>query len=239
MRRGGIHVLALGIFLLVLLVAGTITVLAVSGKITLNGSEPKKTAGRIVKVGTFNFSVSGLKVVNVNGGVSIVPANVSGVAVRSNLPVRASLQNDVITVYCPAKHAHLGGGTICDDYRNGTVIVEVPAKLDCLTVENVVGTVYVDVNATNVELSNIVGTVKGRAWADYTVSNIVGNVYINVRERATVSDVVGNVVIAVPSGKGAVLKAKNVMGNVLNDATGNGSVEVSVNDVVGNVEVGG
>ena len=239
MRRGGIHGLALGILLLVLLVVGTLTVLAVSGKIMLNGSEPKKTAGRVVTVGTFNSSISGLKVVNVNGDVSIVPANVSGVAVRSNLPVRASLQNDVLTVYCPAKHGYFGGGTLCDDYRNGTVIVEVPEKLDYLTVENVVGTVYVDVNATNVELSNIVGTVKGRAWADYTVSNIVGNVYINVRERATVSDVVGNVVVAVPSGKGAVLKARNVMGNVINDATGNGSVEVSVNDVVGNVEVGG
>ncbi|GAB6136303.1 hypothetical protein [Thermococcus prieurii] len=239
MRRGGIHVLALGIFLLVLLVAGTITVLAMSGKITLNGSEPKKTAGRIVKVGAFNSSVSALKVVNVNGDVSIVPANVSEVLIKSNLPVRASVQNGALTVYCPAKHTHLGGGTICDDYRNGTVIVEVPKKLDYVKVENVVGTVYVGVNATSVGLSDIVGTIKGRAWADYRVSNIVGNVYINVMERATVSDVVGNVVVAVPPGKGAVLKARNVMGNVINDATRNGSVEVSVNDVVGNVEVGG
>lgn len=233
MRKGGIFH-PLGVFLLVL-IAGTMVALAASGKIVLNDPEPK-TAGRVVEVGTFNASISGLKVVDINGDVSIVPANSSVVAVRSNLPINVSLQNGVLTVYCQVKHGHFGGN-LCDDYRNGTVIVEVPGKLDYVKVENVVGTVYIAAKAANVELSDIVGTVRGLAWADYRVSDIVGNVYINVEGKATICDVVGNVVVAVPSGRGAVLKAKDVMGKVINDATGNGSVEVSVNDVVGNVEV--
>jgi len=222
MKRRGALGLVLGLVLVALLIAGTVTALVVSGRIGTLHREPKKIAGRIVDVGA--FSVSGpleLKVRNINGNVSVVPGSADRVLVRSNLPIKAQLQNGVLVVYCPLKHRYLGGGTVCDDYTNGTVIIEVPKTPKMVAVENVVG------------------TVMGLVWTDYTISNVVGNVYLNAKGQVQVDNVVGNVIVSVPEGKGARVSVKNVLGTVINDASGNGSVVVSVDNVVGNVEVGG
>jgi len=235
-RRGGLFGALLGAALILLLIAGTVTVLAVTGKITVSGVSPKKTAGRVVEVGSFNASI--LEVKDVVGNVSIVVGNVSNVMVKSNLPVKASVRNNVLLVYCPTKTGILGRRNVCNDYKNGTVIIEVPRGLTDAEIHDVVGDVLVAAPSPTVEASDIVGGFYGAAWSLYRVSDVVGDVSLNAKENADISDVVGDVTVRLPPGTRAVVRADDVVGKVINTADGKkGTIEVAVNDIVGDVTV--
>ncbi len=237
-RRGGLFGALLGVTLIILMVGALVAVLAVRGDISIGGATPKKTAGKVVKFGEFNASA--LKVREVVGDVSIVGTNVSKITVKSNLPINVSLENGVLTVYCPTKRVGISHRNVCSDYRNGTVVVEVPEKLLGLRVDNVVGDVLVAAESTGVDVTDVVGEVRGTSRNDYHLSDIVGDVYLNVAEGATISDVVGDVKIAVPEGFGAALTAKDIVGDVTNTAAGEkGTAMVVVTDVVGDVEIRG
>ncbi|KUH32667.1 hypothetical protein APY94_09105 [Thermococcus celericrescens] len=235
-RKGGALGVVLGVALAVLLIGAVLTVLAIRGDISIDGITPKKVAGKVVEFGEFNAPA--LEVREVVGDVSIVGANVSKITVKSNLPINVSLENGVLTVYCPTKKVGISHRNVCNDYRNGTVVVEVPEKLLGLRIDNVVGDVLVAAESTGVDVTDVVGEVRGTSRNDYHLSDIVGDVYLNVAEGATISDVVGDVKIAVPEGFGAALTAKDIVGDVTNTAAGkNGTVVVIVTDVVGDVEI--
>ncbi|NJE60411.1 DUF4097 domain-containing protein [Thermococcus sp. 21S7] len=236
-RKGGLVSVVLGVGIAVLLIGAVLTILAIRGDISIHGITPKKVAGKVVEIGEFNASV--LEVKAVVGNVSVVGANVSGIVVRSNLPINVSLEKGVLTVYCPTKKVGITHRNICNDYRNGTVIVEVPGRLLGLNVRDVVGDVLVASNSTQVDVTDVVGDVTGTSWNDYDLSDIVGDVHLNVVERATISDVVGDVTITVPQDFGAALTAEDIVGDVTNTATGkNGTVVITVKDVVGDITVG-
>ncbi|WP_157726907.1 DUF4097 family beta strand repeat-containing protein [Thermococcus radiotolerans] len=237
-RRGGVLGAVLGVALAVLLIGAVLTVLAIRGDISIDGITPRKVAGKVVEIGEFNASV--LEVTAVVGDVSVVGANVSEIVVRSNLPINASLENGVLTVYCPTKRVGISHRNVCNDYRNGTVIVEVPGRLLGLNVHDVVGDVLVAADSAGIDITDVVGKVMGTSWNDYDLSDIVGGVSLNVAGRATISDVVGDVTITVPPGFGAVLTVKDIVGDVTNTANGkNGTVVITVRDVVGDITVGG
>ena len=237
-RRGGLLGVLLGVTLILILIAGTVTVLALSGKITINGITPKKTAGRVVEVGSFNASI--LEVKNVVGNVSIVVGNVSDVVVKSNLPVEASIQSNILLVYCPTKTRLLGHRNVCNDYKNGTVIIEVPNGLMDTMIHDVVGSVLVAAESPMIDASDIVGNFRGLTWSFYQISDVVGNVSLNIKNSAMISDIVGDVTVRVPPGSQAIVKANDVVGKVINNASGqNGTAEVIVNDIVGDVRVEG
>ena len=237
-RKGGLLRVLLAVALAVLLVGVVVTVLALHSNIRIGEITPKKTAGKVLELGEFNASM--LEVREIVGNVSVVTANVSGVVVKSNLPINFTLENDLLIVYCPTKRVGLSHRNVCNDYRNGTVIVEVSGELLGLTVRDTVGNVFVAADSVGIEIANIVGTVNGTTWGDYDVSNIVGRVSINVKGRATVDNVVGDVKINVPKDYTALLTSKDVLGEVRNNATGkNGTVLIAVENIVGDVEVEG
>jgi len=237
-RRAGVLGVLLGLTIVLLLLIGTVTVLAVSGKITVSGITPKKTAGRMVDIGAFR--ASSLEVEEVVGNVSVVAGNAGKLVVKSNLPVEARIQDNVLVIYCPTRRGLLGRRNVCNDYRNGTVIVEVPKGLGSITLHDVVGSVSIEATAGSVHISDVVGSTWGSGWGSYRVSDVVGKVRLNVIDEAFISDVVGDVTVRVPPGTRAVVKADDVVGKVINNASGeNGTVEVTVSDVVGDVTVEG
>ncbi|WP_457751155.1 hypothetical protein [Thermococcus sp.] len=235
-RRAGVLGVLLGLAIVLLLIIGTVTLLAVSGKITVSGITPKKTAGRVVEIGT--FAASSLEVKGIVGNISIVSSNVSGILVRSNLPLRAGVENRTLVIQCPTERSLLGRRNVCNDYRNGTVIVEVPKGLGSISLQDVVGSVSIEATAGSVYISDVVGSTWGSGWGSYRVSDVVGKVRLNVMDGAFISDVVGDVTVRVPPGTRAVVNADDVVGKVINNANGqNETVEVIVNDIVGDVRV--
>lgn len=237
-RKGGFLGVVLGVALVLLLIIGTVTLLAVSGKITVNEITPKKTAGKLIEIG--RFSISSLEVKNVVGNVSVVRADRKEVTIKSNLPVKAQIQNNTLVVYCPEKRGILRRRNVCNDYRNGTVIIEIPEGFNSLNIHNVVGSVLIGAQSTRISISNIVGRLTGSAWGDYHVSGVVGNVHLNIKDTAVISNLVGNLEVSVPSGSRAVLNVEGILGKIVNNASGeNRTVEVKVTHIVGNVSVGG
>ena len=238
-RRGGLIAVLLAAFLVVLLLGAVVTVLALRGDIYVDGITPKKVAGRLVEVGSFNSS--GLVVRNVVGNVSIVKGE-GGIRVLSNLPVNVSLEKGTLVVYCPEKRiATLFGireRNVCNDYENGTVVVFVGEDLSNLSIKNSVGGLSVSLEGEEIYVENFVGTVRGTGEG-YVLHNVVGKVFLRVSRRVSINNVVGDVTIDVPDGFNAKLIAKDVLGKVSNNASGeNGTVTVEVFNGVGDVTVG-
>lgn len=237
-RRGGFLGVLLGATLVLLLIIGAVAILAVSGKITVEGVTPKKTAGKVLEIG--RFSASGIEVENVVGNVSVIKGHGKRVVVRSNLPVKAQLKNSILLVYCPEKRGVLQKRNVCNDYRNGTVIVEVPEEIGTLRVHNVVGGVFIGAASPDIEISNVVGRFTGSAWGNYHVSTVVGRVALRAKDNAAIHEVVGDVEVFVPPGYRALLSTEGVVGKVSNEANGeNGTVELRVSNIAGDVTVRG
>lgn len=236
MRRGGLLGVLIAVFLVLLLV-GAVLVLSVGGKALIKPS-PKKTAGRLVTVGT--FTASELEIRDVVANVLIVGGNTSGIVVKSNLPVRVSAQGDALILYCPEEKTGLfKRRNVCSEYGNGTVVVEVPGKLEGINLQDLVGNVLIETRAASVEMSDVVGTIVGREWASYRISDVVGDIRIKAEGSVEIRNVVGNIAISVPRGASVVLEKKDVMGSVTERTHGGSTaVEVSLSDVMGDVTIG-
>ena len=183
LRRAGIVPIIAGLVLAVLVVG------AVAAIVILHEHEDhRKEAGPLKELG--KFDAGAIIVREVVGNVMIVSSNVSGVVVKSNLPVKVHYSDGLITVYCPAEDDNA-----CNDYRDGRVIIEVGKKLADVVIHKTVGDVEVDVNATRLVFEDIVGDVRASAPAEYKVEDVVGDVSIHAEGEVRVSNVVGDVTI--------------------------------------------
>ncbi|NJE29786.1 hypothetical protein E3E38_01775 [Thermococcus sp. 18S1] len=236
-RKGGFSTVLLGGVLLVLLVGTIIVVLALSGHIHIEGLVPRKAAGKLVEVGRFNAGA--IVVENVVGDVHLVESNVSGVVVRSNIPLNTSYRDGLLTVYCPDKKTVLGRHNVCSDYRNGTVVIEVGSSLADVWFRGLVGNVEIEADATRILAEDVVGDIIATPAAGYRLENIVGDVSIVAGNDVVIRDVVGDVAIAVPVNLSVQLSAEDIVGDVRNSHSGDGMpILISVSDVVGDVTVG-
>ncbi|QDA31981.1 hypothetical protein FH039_10690 [Thermococcus indicus] len=236
-REGGFSTVLLGGVLLALLVGTIVVVLALSGHIQIEGLAPRKVAGKLEEVGRFNAGA--IVVTNVVGDVRLVESNVSGVVVRSNIPLNASYRDGLLTVYCPDKKTFLGRHNVCSDYRNGTVVIEVGSTLADVWFRGLVGNVEVDVDATRIIVEDMVGDLVSTPAAEYRLEDVVGDVSIVAGNDVTIKDVVGDVAISVPVNLSVQLNAEDIVGDVRNSHSGEGMpILITVSDVVGDVEVG-
>ncbi len=230
MRRGGVFPLMVGVILAVVLIGSIAAVLYI-------GHGRKKDAGPVREIGTFNASEIVVKAVV--GDVRIVSANVNGVVVKSNLPVKAVPSGGSLTVYCPTKKIPgLGERNACNDYRNGRVVIEVGGRLEKVSVSKTVGDVEVKANTSGLIIEDVVGDVRADAPAGCMVTKVVGDVWIRAEGDVRMSNVVGDVRIEVPDSFSVRLSVEDVMGDVENDHRGTGRViHVEVSHVIGDVRM--
>jgi len=230
MRRGGIVPFLVGVILAVVLIGSIAAVLYI-------GHGHKKDAGPVREIGSFNSSEIVVKAVV--GDVRIVSANVSGVVVKSNLPIKAVPSGGSLTVYCPAKKIPgLGERSACNDYLNGMVIIEVGSKLDEVSVRKTVGDVEVKANTSKLVIEDVVGDVRADAPAGCMLTKVVGDVSIRAEGDVRMNNIVGDVRIAVPADFSVQLSVENAMGDVENDHRGTGKViHIEVSHVIGDVRV--
>ncbi len=236
LRRGGVLPIIAGAVLTVILIGAAATV------VILHGHQTRRVeAGPLKELGAFD--AGGVIIREIVGDVGVVRANVSGVVLKSNLPVKANYSGGILTVYCPRerKRGIIGFSerNVCNDYRGGKVVVEVGKRLSEVQIRETVGDVEVSVNATRLILKHVVGNVSASAPAEYRVENIVGNVSIGAERDVNVSNVVGNVYISIPSSFSVQFSVSDVVGSVRNGHSGSGTpVMVRVSDVVGDVRLG-
>ena len=236
LRRGGVLPIIAGVVLAVILIG------ALTAVVILHGHQTHKVeAGPLRELGTFD--AGGIVIREIVGDVRVVQANVSGVVLKSNLPVKANYSGGILTVYCPREREKgiigFSERNVCNDYRGGKVVIEVGRKLADVWVRETVGDVEVSVNATRLILRHVVGNVSASAPAEYRVENIVGNVSIGAEGDVDVSNVVGDVYISVPSGFSVQFSVNDVVGSVENNHSGGGTpVLVRVSNVIGNVRIG-
>ncbi|ASJ05939.1 DUF4097 family beta strand repeat-containing protein [Thermococcus pacificus] len=236
LRRGGVLPIIAGVVLAVILI-GAVAAAVIVHKYQTH----RKEAGPLKELGAFD--AGGVVIRDTVGDVRIVRANVSGVVLKSNLPVKANYSGGLLTVYCPTERKRgllrFGEHNACSDYRDGKVVIEVGRKLADIWVKDTVGDVEVDVNATRLVLKDVVGDVRASAPAEYLVEDIVGDVSIDAEGDVEVSDVVGDVYISIPANFSVQLSVKDVVGDVENTHSGEGMpVLVRVSDVVGDVRIG-
>ncbi|HDZ35755.1 MAG TPA: hypothetical protein ENH81_02420 [Thermococcus sp.] len=236
-RRGGLLGVALSVALVAFLIGATLTALALRGDVHISGITPKKVAGKLVEAGRFNAGA--IVVENVVGNVRIVESNVSGVVLRSNIPLNTSYRDGLLTVYCPKKKTLLGEHNVCSEYRNGTVVIEVGASLADVWFREVVGDVEIDAAATRILAEDVVGDIAAAPAAEYQLEDIVGDVSIVAGDDVVIQDVVGDVTITVPKGFSVHLSTDDIVGDVRNFHSGEGMpILITVLDVVGDVTVG-
>lgn len=222
----------------VLVGAAVTLVSALHGDIEIRGITPKETAGALVKFGESN--ASSLVIRNTVGDVYVVKANVSGLVVKSNLPINVSFENGILEVYCPIKESIIGRRNVCKDYRNGTVVVEVGGELEYLGIRDAVGDFLVSAGAKRVIVRDFVGNFKGENWAEYTVEDVVGDITLHASDHVGINNVVGDILITAPPDFSVNLNAEDVLGGVTNTAGGeNGTIIVSISNVVGDVNIRG
>lgn len=222
----------------VLVGAAVTLALALHGDIEIRGITPKETAGALVKFGESN--ASSLVIRNTVGDVYVVKANVSGLVVKSNLPINVSFENGILEVYCPIKESIIGRRNVCNDYRNGTVVVEVGGELEYLGIRDAVGDFLVSAGAKRVIVRDFVGNFKGESWAEYTVEDVVGDITLHASDHVGINNVVGDILITAPPDFSVNLNAEDVLRGVTNTAGGeNGTIIVSISNVVGDVNIRG
>ncbi|NJD98283.1 hypothetical protein E3E26_00475 [Thermococcus sp. LS1] len=238
-RRGGTLGALLVLILVAVLVGAAVTLaLALHGDIEIRGITPKKTAGALVEFGKFN--ASSLVVRSTVGDVYVVKANVSGLVVKSNLPINVSFENGVLEVYCPIKESITGKRNICNDYKNGTVVVEVSGELEYLGMRDAVGDFLISAGVKRITVRHVVGDFDGESWAGYTIENAVGGITLHANDHVSINNVVGDILVIVPPDFSVALNAEDVLGNVKNTAGGNnGTIVVSISNVVGDVSIKG
>jgi len=214
LRGSIIHIVVIAS--IVLLVVGAAAVaIAVHEMGGIHKSSSKKVAGKLVFKGKFNASK--LDITSVAGRVAIVKGNTSGILVESNLPIRTSLKNGVLTVYCPEKNE----GNLCDSYKNGTVVIEVGEHLSALKLDNTVGRVTMNVQVPSI-----------------TASNTVGKMTLRASESVKLDNTVGTIKVVIPAGRPARVIADNIVGKVTACKGGEGRpVVVTVNNAVGSIYV--
>ncbi|ASJ07819.1 hypothetical protein A3L11_00685 [Thermococcus siculi] len=235
LRRGGALLLIVGVVLAVILI-GAVATLVIHGR-----EIPKKEAGPLEELGTFDAGA--VVVREVVGDVQITEANVSGVVVKSNLPVNVSYSDGLLTVYCQRKSVRelfrYRETNACNEYVGGKVVIEVGKRLADVWVRETVGNVSVNVNATRLVFEDIVGDVSASAPAEYMIEDVVGDVSIRAEGDVTVKDVVGDVYISVPASFSVQLSVENIVGNVENTHPGSGKpVLVRISHVIGDVKIG-
>ncbi|WP_148236177.1 hypothetical protein [Pyrococcus yayanosii] len=193
---------------------------------------PKKTAGPLADVGSFN--ATSLIVRDIVGNVRVVEGNISHILVKSNLPVNATLSGATLRIYCPVR----GGKNVCSEYRNGTIVIVVGGPLETVKIEDVVGDAVVSADVKNIWVEDLVGEFWGDVWTSYTIKNVVGNLVVHAGGDAIVEDVVGNVVVELPAGVGVSLSIEHVLGKVLNSVgEGNATVSVYLSNIVGEISI--
>ncbi|NJE05167.1 hypothetical protein E3E36_03210 [Thermococcus sp. M36] len=240
-RRAGLLGVLAGIFLALLIVGIVVTALAFRGYIHIEGGPFKEDAGPVKEIGRFH--AGSIVVRNVIGSVELVPSEVEGVVVKSNLPVNATYRNGLLTVYClvEEKRSVFGISThnLCGDYRNGKVVIEVGTGLTDVWVRNTVGDVFIGANVTKALIEDTVGDLKGAAPAEYRVDDVVGDVVIHAGGDVTINDVVGDIRIHVPHDYTVSLSLNDVLGKVENTYSGEGRpIIIKISDVVGDVSIG-
>ncbi|NJE46877.1 hypothetical protein E3E35_05515 [Thermococcus sp. GR7] len=239
-RQGRTLGALLALILVAVLVGAAVTLaLALHGDIEIiRGIIPKKTAGVLVEFG--KFSASSLVVRGTVGDVYVVKANVSGIVVKSNLPINVSFENGVLEVYCPIKEGIIGKRNICNDYKNGTVVVEVGGELEYLGIRDAVGEFLVSAGVKRITVRHVVGDFDGQSWAGYTIENSVGDITLHASDHVSINNVVGDIIVIVPPDFGVALNAEDVVGDVKSTTSGNnGTIVVSISNVVGDVSIKG
>ncbi|ASJ13135.1 hypothetical protein [Thermococcus thioreducens] len=222
-RRAGLLGILAGIFLALLIVGIVVTALAFRGYIHMEGTPFKEDAGPVKEIGRFH--ADSIVVRNLIGSVEVVSSETEGVVVKSNLPINVSLENGILTVYCPAEEKRSGFGisthNLCSEYRNGKVVIEVGTGL------------------RDVWVRDTVGDLKGAAPAKYRIDDVVGDVVIHAGGNVIINDVVGDVRIHVPPDYTVSLSLHDVLGKVKNAYAGEGRpITIRISDVVGDVSIG-
>ncbi|WP_188202577.1 hypothetical protein [Thermococcus camini] len=240
-RKAGLLGAVVGAVMVLLLVGVVVTALALHGDIHIEGITPRKDAGPLRELGRFDAGAVIVK--NVVGKVQLISSDVSGVVVKSNLPVNATYQNGLLTVYCLVEKKRSGFGisthNLCEDYKNGRIIIEVGNGLSDVWVQNTVGDVFIGANATRVVIENTVGDVVSSAPAEYRVDDVVGDVSIHAEGDVTINDVVGDIGIRVPPNYTVSLSLDDVLGKVEKAHSGEGRpIIIRISNVVGDVSVG-
>ncbi|GAB6101149.1 hypothetical protein JCM16138_03720 [Thermococcus atlanticus] len=240
-RRAGLLGILAGIFLVLLIIGIVAVALAFHGYVHIEWGPFREDAGPVKEIGRFH--ADSIVVRNVIGSVELVSSEVEGIVVKSNLPVNVSLENGVLTVYCPAEEKRSGFGisthNLCSEYRNGKVVIEVGKELADVWVQNTVGDVFIGANATKVLIENTVGNLKGAAPAKYRIDDVVGDVVIHAGGDVTINDVVGDVRIHVPPDYTVSLSLHDVLGKVEKAYSGGGRpITIRISDVVGDVSIG-
>jgi hypothetical protein len=235
-RRAGVLPIVVGAVLAIVLIGAVVTVLVLHGH-----HDRVREAGPLREVG--RFSAGTILAREIVGDVQIVWTNVSGIVVMANIPVEVNDSGGVLTVYCPVREERGVFGferrNVCNDYRGGRVVIETGSTLSEVQVRETVGNADVTVNATRVILSGVVGKVFAKTPAEYVIDNVVGDVSLHARRNVSISHVVGNVNVLVPGNLSVQLSVRDVVGNVRNAHSANGTaVLVSVSNIVGNVTVG-
>jgi hypothetical protein len=236
-RKGGL-LLILGVLVLALMIIAALAFLLLTPYGT--GGWKKEGAGPIRIIGTFN--TSSIPIENVVANVEITPGNVSGVLVKSNLPVIVNNLDGVLTVKCPlVGRFELFGSkkkNLCGRYIHGRIVIETGKEVKRLVVRGSVGDYFISAKVSRLYAEHIVGEIEGTALRECTVENVVGKVSLRVEGNTTVRDVVGDVRIAVPRNFSVQLREKDVVGKVENLHSGSGPlVVINVSNVVGDLTI--
>ncbi len=240
-RKAGLLGAVVGVVMVLLLVGVVVTALALHGDIHIEGITPRKDAGPLRELG--RFDAESVTVKNVVGEVQLISSDVSGVVVKSNLPVNATYQKGFLMVYCLVEKKRSGFGisthNLCEDYKNGRIVIEVGKELADVWVQNTVGDVSIGANATRVVIEDTVGDVVSNSPAEYRVDDVVGDVRIYAGGDVTINDVVGDVGIHVPPNYTVSLFLDDVLGKVGKAYPCEGRpITIRISDVVGDVSVG-
>ncbi|WP_258083776.1 cell wall-active antibiotics response protein [Thermococcus thermotolerans] len=242
MRRGaGLLGILAGTVLTLLVIGTVVTALAFRGYIHIGWGPFREDAGPVKEIGRFH--ADSIVVRNLIGSVELVPSEVEGVVVKSNLPVNVSLENDVLTVYCLVEEKRSGFGisthNLCGDYRNGKVVIEVGTGLRDVWIRDTVGDVFIGTNVTKALIEDTVGDLKGAAPAEYRIDDVVGDVVIHAGGDVTINNVVGDVRIHVPPDYTVSVSLDDVLGRVEKaHSSGGRQITIEISDVVGDVSIG-
>ncbi|WP_297421118.1 hypothetical protein [Thermococcus sp.] len=241
LRHGGVLPVIVGTVLAVILIAIIITGAVAAVVIVHDHQTHKIEAGPLKELGTFD--ASGIILREIVGDVRIVRVNVSGVVLKSNLPIKAYYSRGLLTVYCPREREKglLGSSerNARNEYKGGKVVIEVGKRLSEMQVREIVGNINVNVNTTRTILMDVVGDISAVTPAEYVIDNIMGDIPLHARRDVNISDVVGDVEIFVPENLSIQLTVNDIMGKLENTHSGSGTpVLVRVSDVMGNVRIG-
>jgi hypothetical protein len=234
LKRGGVLSFTVSVIVTVILMSALAAVVIHSHQINRREAGPLREVGK--------FDAGAIVVREVVGNVSIVRANVSGVIVKSNLPLNVSYSGDTLTVRCQIKNVTKILGhretNACNEYKDGEVLIEVGRELAELEVRETVGDVSVNVNATKLVFEDVVGDLSAVAPGEYRIEGVVGDVSLHAERDVTINDVVGDVDVLLPDSFSVQLSVDDIVGSVKNTHTGEGTpVVVKISDVIGDVRV--